>query len=271
MTQSIVRGLHVTLEGVRPWRNYVVYRYNGVCISIGEVDSLAASLGCTSDSIPFIYLGLPVGKKIRCVDGWDEVVDRFRVRLSSWKAKNLSIGGHFTLVKYVLGFNDSSSGLLGKWKRRFHNEKEALWFHVISEFYGEYGGFSSLVNSYGLGGTWCDILKGIKDVDAIDPPFKNSFIIKVGNGSSTLLWKDQWCGSGNSIMDIFPRLYALDTFKDFKVSDSRGLVNDTWGGAWSRHVLPKGRSLDDISSLISLIGNLRLCSSSMDKWPWTGD
>ncbi|GKD51787.1 hypothetical protein Tco_1280763 [Tanacetum coccineum] len=67
-------------------------------------------------------------------------------------------------------------------------------------------------------------------------------------------------------MDIFPRFYALDTFKDCKVSDHWGLFNGTWGRAWSWPVPPWCRSLDDISSLIPLIGNLRLCSSDMDKW-----
>ncbi|GKD25572.1 RNA-directed DNA polymerase, eukaryota, reverse transcriptase zinc-binding domain protein [Tanacetum coccineum] len=67
------------------------------------------------------------------------------------------------------------------------------------------------------------LIFAIKDVDAIDPPFNNSFIIKVGSGSNTLFWKDQWCCSGNRLMDIFPRFYALDTFKDCKTGDSSGL------------------------------------------------
>ncbi|GJU71070.1 RNA-directed DNA polymerase, eukaryota, reverse transcriptase zinc-binding domain protein [Tanacetum coccineum] len=49
-----------------------------------------------------------VGKKMRYVDGWAEVTNRFRKRLSSWKANILSIGGRLTLVKSVL---DSQRGI----------------------------------------------------------------------------------------------------------------------------------------------------------------
>nr|GEU35820.1 hypothetical protein [Tanacetum cinerariifolium] len=162
MNQSVVRGLHVMLEGLRPWKNYVVYRYYGVGVSISEVDSLVASLGCTFDSIPFIYLGLSVGKNMSLPIYY----------ISLFKAPILVINTLESLRRRLVtdtikkGQNSSKTGqnraqngkrekvnsqsLLGKWKWRFHNEKEAILFHVISEFYGEYEGFSSLVNSFGL-------------------------------------------------------------------------------------------------------------------------
>ncbi|GJV58049.1 retrovirus-related pol polyprotein from transposon TNT 1-94 [Tanacetum coccineum] len=192
----------------------------GVGVSTSEVNSLASSLGCTFDSIPFMYLGLPVRKRMRFVDGWDVVINRFHERLSSWKANSLSIGGRLTLVKSVLsslpiyylslslskapslvidvletirrrffwGFKDSHRGIswvkwdmilgdiknrglgvgslvaknlsiLGKWKWRFYTDNTTLWYHVIREFYGEEGGFSTPMNSLGVRGRWCDILK----------------------------------------------------------------------------------------------------------------
>ncbi|GKD95586.1 RNA-directed DNA polymerase, eukaryota, reverse transcriptase zinc-binding domain protein [Tanacetum coccineum] len=105
----------------------------------------------------------------------------------------------------------------------------------------------------------------------IDPSFKDSFVIKVGNGNNTLFWRDPWCSTGLRPMDIFPRLFALDTYKDCKVCDRWGVVNDVWGGMWSWLVPPKGRSLDNIRTLTILIGDLRLLESENDKWTWSSD
>ncbi|GKD02121.1 RNA-directed DNA polymerase, eukaryota [Tanacetum coccineum] len=78
-------------------------RVIGVNVPVNEVVSMAASLGCSHDALPFFYLGLPVGKRMNTCDGWNEVIHRFRNKLSSWKANTLSIGGRLTLVKAVLG------------------------------------------------------------------------------------------------------------------------------------------------------------------------
>ncbi|GJV63669.1 putative RNA-directed DNA polymerase [Tanacetum coccineum] len=127
-------------------------------------------------SLPFIYLGLPVGRSMKTIDAWNEVVNKFTRRLSSWKANMLSIGGRLTLVKLLLeedsfralkimrrkwfgsvGYKIMSStkngglgvecikaknmGLMGKWKWRFLNESGALWRRVIVELHGVNGGF----------------------------------------------------------------------------------------------------------------------------------
>ncbi|GJR12519.1 hypothetical protein Tco_0795171 [Tanacetum coccineum] len=83
--------------------NIAKSRLYGVGVSRLDVEVVASSLGCDHGSFPFIYLGLPVGSKMNRVVGWNEVVNRVRVRLSSWKAKALSIGGRLTLIKSVLG------------------------------------------------------------------------------------------------------------------------------------------------------------------------
>ncbi|GKA67931.1 RNA-directed DNA polymerase, eukaryota, partial [Tanacetum coccineum] len=72
--------------------NIAKSRLYGVGVSRMDVDVVASSLGCDHGSLPFIYLGLPVGRKINHIGGWNEVVNRIRQRLSSWKANSLSIG-----------------------------------------------------------------------------------------------------------------------------------------------------------------------------------
>ncbi|GJV25403.1 putative reverse transcriptase domain-containing protein [Tanacetum coccineum] len=43
------------------------------------------------------------------------------------------------------------------------------------------------------------------------------------------------------------------------------------GGNWSWRVPPRGRAIDEPSSLIHLIGNLFIDSNEIDKWIWIGD
>ncbi|GJX03965.1 RNA-directed DNA polymerase, eukaryota, reverse transcriptase zinc-binding domain protein [Tanacetum coccineum] len=223
-------------------------RVLSIAFQINEVHEVASSLGCMHDSLPFMYLGLPVGKKMRLCDGWNEVINYFRERLSAWKAKAFSISGRLTPVKSVLGslpiyylslfkapkknsillkssmgglgvgsLLAKNIGLLGKWKWRFLTEKDALWRTVIKEFYRECGGFGSLAGSRGPNGIWCDIIKAVEDIKRIDPSFKRSFHIKVSNGANVSFWKDPWCENGTRLMDLFPRLYALDSFQDCKI------------------------------------------------------
>lgn len=50
-------------------------------------------LHCRIDSLPFVYLGLPVGANPRRAETWRPIIDKVKRRLSSWKGKFLSFGG----------------------------------------------------------------------------------------------------------------------------------------------------------------------------------
>ncbi|KAJ0520325.1 putative RNA-directed DNA polymerase [Helianthus annuus] len=73
-------------------------------IGIGEhaLNNMAMGFGCKVGTFPFVHLGLPVGGNMNLVRNWTPVVDKFRNRLSLWKARHLSIGGRITLLKTVL-------------------------------------------------------------------------------------------------------------------------------------------------------------------------
>ncbi|GJX66996.1 RNA-directed DNA polymerase, eukaryota, reverse transcriptase zinc-binding domain protein, partial [Tanacetum coccineum] len=51
-------------------------------------------------NIPFNYLGLPISSNMKSIASWKMLVDSFHLRLSTWKANLLSIGGRLTLIKY---------------------------------------------------------------------------------------------------------------------------------------------------------------------------
>ncbi|GJZ69623.1 RNA-directed DNA polymerase, eukaryota [Tanacetum coccineum] len=91
---SIASGLKVNIAKSRLYR---------VGVSRMNIDVVASSLGCDHGSLLFIYLRLLVGRKMNHNKGWNEVVNRIRQRLLSWKANSLSVGGRLTLIKLILG------------------------------------------------------------------------------------------------------------------------------------------------------------------------
>lgn len=75
----------------------------GLGVDYREVERMALKLGCAPDTIPFIHLGLPVGRSMNRISAWDGILEKFHIKLNRWKANALSIGGRFTLIKSVLG------------------------------------------------------------------------------------------------------------------------------------------------------------------------
>ncbi|GJZ03380.1 putative RNA-directed DNA polymerase, eukaryota, reverse transcriptase zinc-binding domain protein [Tanacetum coccineum] len=151
------------------------------------------------------------------------------------KKMSLSIGGRLTLVKSVLGSLPIYYLSLFKAPSLVIDMLESLRRRFFWGFNDSQRGINWV--------KWDSILAGVKDgglgVGSIFA--KNlSFLCK---------WK--W------------RLYTE--------KDALWLVDGLWRGKWSWRVPPKGRSLDDISSLITLMENFHLNPLDLDKWSWMGD
>ncbi|GJR63456.1 RNA-directed DNA polymerase, eukaryota, reverse transcriptase zinc-binding domain protein [Tanacetum coccineum] len=71
----------------------------GIGVSSQDIEDMARDAGCGSGSVPFSYLGLPIGVNMHLTANWQPLIDRFRAKLSTWKANTLSIGGRLTLIK----------------------------------------------------------------------------------------------------------------------------------------------------------------------------
>nr|GEZ10415.1 hypothetical protein [Tanacetum cinerariifolium] len=71
--------------------------------TIGDTNLLASFLCCQPYSLPFTYLGLPIGANMNISCNWKPIIDKFHNRLSSWKARSLSFGGRLTLLKFIIG------------------------------------------------------------------------------------------------------------------------------------------------------------------------
>ncbi|GKC04179.1 hypothetical protein Tco_0995789, partial [Tanacetum coccineum] len=71
--------------------------------------------------------------------------------------------------------------------------------------------------------------------------------------------------------DLFPRLFALESCKDCKISDRWICLDGIWSGNWAWRSPPHGRALDELSNLVSRIGNLTLDVNGIDKWSWADE
>ncbi|GJV14188.1 RNA-directed DNA polymerase, eukaryota [Tanacetum coccineum] len=74
-----------------------------VGVPLADIKELADTYGCLANNLPLTYLGVKVGANMNRIDSWKDVVQKVKNKLSSWKAKTLSVGGRFTLIKSVLG------------------------------------------------------------------------------------------------------------------------------------------------------------------------
>lgn len=74
------------------------------CVNIPQtwLSEAASVLNFRTGTLPFIYLGLPIGGDSRKLSFWNPLIDRIRARLSVWSNKFLSFGGRLVLLKFVL-------------------------------------------------------------------------------------------------------------------------------------------------------------------------
>ncbi|GJT60637.1 putative RNA-directed DNA polymerase [Tanacetum coccineum] len=194
----------------------------GIGVCLDEVKSIALSLNCKGDSLSFNYLGLPVNKDMSKASSWSGVVDRFTIRLSSWK--------------FFWGFKEDEKRLIWiKWKRALASiDQGGLG---IGSIYAKHK--SGLMDELGTGlkyGVWENILSVGAVIDDIGIPFRNSFIRKIRCGNSISFWADRWVDTAPSpLKSKFPRLFALDCSNDCRLMEQgtflRPGIEDSWSWA----------------------------------------
>ncbi|GJZ38825.1 putative RNA-directed DNA polymerase, eukaryota, reverse transcriptase zinc-binding domain protein [Tanacetum coccineum] len=200
----------------------------GVGVSSVEVANMAEGTCCSSSSLPFSYLGLPIGSNMGRITIWTTLIDRFKARLSGWKANMLSSGGRLTLIKLVLGSLDIYYFSIFKAPEAVIKQLESL---RASFFWGASGGFELIdCQSSGL---WARIIGSIFQLHSSDVP----------------------------LCSHFNRLFHLDRDKNCLVKDR--FATKAWSWNWFRPI-NGGRVLADLNSLFMELGSVNL-SNKVDS------
>lgn len=97
--KSILRGFEL-VSGLKV--NFHKSCIMGINLPQSFIDAASSFLYCEKGTIPFKFLGLPVGANPRRVATWKPVLDNLRSKLSPWKSRHISLGGRLTLVSSVL-------------------------------------------------------------------------------------------------------------------------------------------------------------------------
>ena len=69
---------------------------------VENVEELTIEFGCKFSTLPYSYLGLPLGARFKDMAVWDGAEERLRKRLSIWKRQYISKGGRLTLIRSTL-------------------------------------------------------------------------------------------------------------------------------------------------------------------------
>ncbi|KAI3721405.1 hypothetical protein L2E82_32415 [Cichorium intybus] len=275
----------------------------GIGVEKEEVDRFASILHCEPNVLPCSYLGLPLGANMKLAKHWDPIVDKFKKKLSVWKAKNLSFGGRVTLMKSVLGSLSLYYFSIFKAPKKVVNEIERIRRHFLwsggednkkihwvswdmvakAKVHGGLGvGSLRSLNLALLAkwwwrlkvekqNLWAVCIKAIHNVKGGDgsPIAKKRNLGILGNGQDTLFWKDRWCGPV-AFKDRFPKLYGIESNKNCLVSE-RITVTDGWNTVfgWKRCPRRGGKS-KELEGLLQVIVSVNLASSP-DKWIWKED
>ncbi|GKD04387.1 putative RNA-directed DNA polymerase, eukaryota, reverse transcriptase zinc-binding domain protein [Tanacetum coccineum] len=227
--------------------NYNKSKLYGIGVSRLELNSLASTIGCLPSQFPCTYLGLSIGAKMSRCANWKKLIEKFQMRLSSWKSKTLSFGGRLTLVKSILGslgvyyfstFKAPSKVIntLEGIRRNFFwggsmDEKRISWIAwdkaispiskgglVIRSIHGTNGDLHDIQSIKSKSGPWFRIAKIKDDLLKVNINLPSIFKKKIGNGCNTLFWHDNWLG-GSNLKATFPRLFHLETNPSCLVRD----------------------------------------------------
>lgn len=74
----------------------------GVDVEENVLRGISHFFACSVGSLPFKFLGIPVGENPRRASTLQPFIDNIKARLTNWRSRQLSIGGRLTLINTVL-------------------------------------------------------------------------------------------------------------------------------------------------------------------------
>ncbi|GJX92052.1 RNA-directed DNA polymerase, eukaryota, reverse transcriptase zinc-binding domain protein [Tanacetum coccineum] len=217
--ENIIRVLYVFYLASGLKINIHKSNIYGIGVNEDEVYNMASNAGCIAGNIPFNYLGLPIGSNMKSIASWKILIDRFRLRLSTWKASLFSIWGRLTHIN-LKAFN---LALLQKWRWRLFTSPNDLWVKVVKAFHGHEGGFHN--NGCSFKGTWVNIVGSSNFLHSKGIILNNSFRFNAGCGTRIRFWKDIWVGEAPLSISEDTCVWNLGPNGTFTVKDARNIID----------------------------------------------
>nr|GEW02237.1 hypothetical protein [Tanacetum cinerariifolium] len=201
------------------------------------------------------------GSNMSKFSNWNVLIERFKSRLSGWKANMLSSGGRLTLIKSVLSS-------LGIYYFSIFKAPEAV-LKVLESlraafFWGATGDKRKIawikceagidLKGCQTNGLWARIVGTIFHLHSSDFVPLNSLRFKVGDGYMVRFWKDAWLGD-TPLCHRFNRLYRLEKNPNCYIIDR--IVKCSWKWDWNRSIFG-GRLQADLHKLLVDIGSLNI-------------
>ncbi|XP_024630905.2 uncharacterized protein [Medicago truncatula] len=229
-----------------------------VVVNIGSswLYEAASVLSCKVGTVPFLYLGMPIGGNPRRLCFWEPIVNRIKSRLSGWNSRFLSFGGRLVLLKSVL---------------------TSLPVYALSFFkapavvrYGELGGRLE-VGGRSVSCWWSEVRRLRDGVgDGGSGWFGDQVLRRVGDAVVTSFWSDRWIGEA-PLCVRFRRLFELTENKSMSVADLLSVDSERWGEVWRwrRRLWEWEEELLDECGALLLDVSLNPIVS--DSWVWLPD
>ncbi|GKD42619.1 reverse transcriptase domain, reverse transcriptase zinc-binding domain protein [Tanacetum coccineum] len=251
-------------------------RIYGVGVPILEVNQVVNTIKCLYDNLTFLYLGLPVGKYMRLGERWSNMTDSFVRRLSSWKAKLLSIGGRLSLVKAVLvslplyflsvfraanqvlnklelircrffwGFKDDSSDKVAKCSEKQISRRSGCRLIPCKKF-SSYGGIGVARVLRSRSSVWQNILRSIEEIKKIGVPLDSLMTRKIISA-----WRSPPWGHVDSDLHSLEHLLSGLSLQPEK--------DDAW--AWNVDISGKF----SVKCFSDLVQSKLLAESNLESW-----
>jgi hypothetical protein len=127
--KAVLRGFELA-SGLKVnfWKSCLV----GVNVPGDFLHMATDFLNCRMGSLPFTYLGLPVGANPRVYTTWNPVISVIKRRLGAWGNKYVSLGGRIVLINSVLNsipifFLSYLKMPMKVWKEIVRIERNFLW------------------------------------------------------------------------------------------------------------------------------------------------
>lgn len=185
MLKALLRGFEMA-SGLKV--NFSKSCLIGINVDREFMDMACNFLNCNEGTLPFKYLGLPVGANPSRMSTWDPLLEHVSSRLNSWGNKFISFGGRIVLLNAVINaipiFYLSFLKMPGKvWRNLVRIQREFLWGGVERGRKINWVKWRTVCQPKGMGGL------GVRDIRVVNLSLLAKWRWRLLN-ENNVLWKE---------------------------------------------------------------------------------